>query len=160
MKNYNDTHIEGIYPGETLCEIRIVKGLGRKKIKVVKYPDHPADCAECLTIWAEDQELKNRGKEYKEGFWDPHGNSGMRHMEECDTTGGETDCTPPPTTEYFTKRRRGRPAKGDAARDQVKPIRWTAENWSEVEAAAQLAGMTPSAFIRGAVLSQARSIRK
>jgi Mobilization protein NikA len=46
----------------------------------------------------------------------------------------------------------------DITRSVLKGIRWTADNWAEVEAAAKSAGLSTSAFIRGCVLSQTREI--
>lgn len=54
-------------------------------------------------------------------------------------------------------KKRGRPTKV-IKRSSVKPVRWTEEQWREVEEAAARTGMNPSAFIRSAVLSQAREI--
>lgn len=55
------------------------------------------------------------------------------------------------------KRRPGRP-KLEHGRTVYKPVRWTEEQWAEVDQAAQVAGMTPSALIRAAVLSQVRAM--
>ena len=52
---------------------------------------------------------------------------------------------------------RGRPKK-TVTREIVKPLRWTPHDWAAVEAAALQCGMTPSAFIRGCVLSQVNAI--
>lgn len=32
--------------------------------------------------------------EHSSCLWDGHGKSGMRHMEKCDVSGGQTDCNP------------------------------------------------------------------
>lgn len=57
------------------------------------------------------------------------------------------------------KRKRGRPAKAEG-RHIVKPVRWTARQWQEVRTAAAAARMSPSSFIRAAVLSQTREITR
>lgn len=45
-------------------------------------------------------------------------------------------------------------------REIVRAVRWTKEQWAEVESAAKKAGMQPSRFIRACTLSQAREITK
>lgn len=148
MTNPRETHIiDIINPTLTLCE-RDIKTL-RKQEKAVKYPDHPADCPQCLITYHEDQEQYCNTEYTQEEKEDAsHHCQPNRDPCNCETC-----------TELRNQRRRpGRPAKGEAARDQVKPVRWTAEQWAEVEAVANLLGMNPSAFIRSAVLSQARSI--
>jgi len=44
-------------------------------------------------------------------------------------------------------------------RGTVKQIRWTAEEWQQVEHAATSAGKTPSEFIRLATLAKVQEIR-
>lgn len=44
-------------------------------------------------------------------------------------------------------------------RGTVKQIRWTAEEWQQVEQAAVSAGKTPSEFIRGATLEKVQETR-
>jgi hypothetical protein len=44
-----------------------------------------------------------------------------------------------------------------AARDVVKQVRWTVEEWVEVERLAEVAGMTASDYIRRATLDGSRS---
>jgi hypothetical protein len=52
-----------------------------------------------------------------------------------------------------------RPRKKDSEKKDVRSAqRYTADQWGEIERACSLAGMKPSAFIRGAVLSQVRDI--
>ena len=43
-------------------------------------------CAACGEIFDLQDEIE------EDDYWDSHGNSGMKYIEECDTTGGETDC--------------------------------------------------------------------
>ena len=51
----------------------------------------------------------------------------------------------------------GRPAGSKSrkpTREIVKQVRWTAEEWAEVERKAESAGKTPSEYIRAATLSR------
>lgn len=171
MARTRETHIIGCYPGETLCEQKIKKGM-----TVVKYPDHPADCPQCLIIWHEDQENGIIQVPYEEQTdqeenritkipTDQDGNP-LEYVIHNDRTDNH------PTQEELdsnldrfqhtlaqkeARRGKGRPKK-EVTRETIKPIRWTAEQWAEVEAAAETAGMKPSAFVRSAVLNQARQI--
>lgn len=42
----------------------------------------------------------------------------------------------------------------ETKRDTVKQIRWTADEWQQVESAAQTAAQTPSEFVRSATLAK------